>query len=495
MTEVQYVVTPYDIFKRIVADNDDIGTQEALLNARQLINRIDVNIFHDEYTLLYQATQWAAKNETPLTRNILQQLLLNSSQTILNSDKITISRDKQGDERFNDILQYTLAEYDNMMDEELPASSYKGDMNLYIQTWANQQIQRVIYDMNLIQQGELRVGRKVYQGMEGANQYYRKTYSMIDSLVNERKDYLADDIDTLTMDGLDIYERVRESEMETDYVSRFGIPTIDNEIVGLKRGEMVVVQGASGAGKTRFTSGTIAYHALRMGKNVAHISLEQVPTRVYPIYQARHIVEQMGTVNNLTDTDIRRGTYNPEDEGLLQESFVDLAGNSDYGKLKIVGRDLRLDNVDDYLNELYEEFPFDVLVVDYFGLIGTTNPQSRYAELAEFANRIKSACKYFRGQGFLAVIPNQISSEVEAKLLKGDDRESRIGGAGSQDLLRGSDITITIYETPQMKDDAIMKLKVDKIRSGASIPDLYLDVDKGRSLFMERMGEDDGDLV
>lgn len=756
MAETQYVIDPYTIFKTVVADNDSMDSQEALRNARQIMSRIDVNIFQEEYSLFYQATKWAAKNEAPLTRDILQQLLMNSAADILNSPKITMARDLNSEERFNHILQYTIATYDDMMDEDVDSRALKGDMNLYIQTWANQQTQKLIYDMSLIQQGELRVGNKIYRGYEDANKYYRKAYSLIEALVNERKDFLADDIDTLTMDGVEIYDRIREAEMETEYVSKFGIPSIDNEIIGLKRGELVVVQGASGAGKaidvntvletpngqvyardvkvgdvlfsrlgkstevfgvfpqglterylvklsdgremvlspdhlvayiddlgnlankelktmlyvdedgitlnnlykvpvsakvefntgakfdgiqwgvltfnrysdvdtrlglvksmvkslnlgviykqvdnyiydlgnvpdellgdlvwlarslgyvvnqngnhisiytkdllfddedmgnievfdykvhlgdnysiisseyvfidevvklddgetvcfsvgndehlflmndfivthnTRFTAGTVAYNALMMGKNVAHISLEQVPTRVYPIYQARHIVSHMGTIANLTDTQILKGTYDPNHEGLIQESFVDLAGNTEYGKLKIVGRDLRLDNFDDYLNELYEEFPFDVLIIDYFGLIGTSNAASRYAELAEFANKLKSACKYFRGQGFLGVIPNQITKEVEAKLLKGDDKESRLGGAGSQDLLRGSDITLTIYETEQMKDDAILKLRVDKLRSGSMIPDLFLDVDKGRSLFMERESEDSDDLL
>lgn len=836
MSETQYVTTPFDLFKTVVADNEMYDARSSLVNARTLVNRIDVNIFQDEYAVLYLSSKWCIQNDMPLTREVLQQLILNTRDGLLESPKVTISKSKKDDERFQDILNYTLSEYDTMAEEEYDERNLKGMMNLYIQTWADQQMQQLIYEVNLIHQDQLRVGGKVYKGRDGANQYYRRKYEMIDSLVNERKDYLADDIDNKMMDGVEIKDKIQDEETDAEFVSRFGLPSLDNELMGVKRGEQVVVQGGSGVGKsigihtlletptgpvmakdvkvgdmlfdrlgkpttvtgvfpqgiterykvtlsdgremilspdhlvpyitskdniankelkemfgdyvktnklgnkkhiyripqngavefkqqthditsyalgvligdgslkewdklvvtfseedvlnrfkekaglegytknnihynftirdnknskkireaiidlglnvgssskfipevykydskqnrldllkglmdtdghvaingsgesytysydtiskklaedvkwvaqslgygaklstynreskgkgfeyrvriytddvivssnkhlerlekleyrsnrdkwvyitdiqqiedgetvcfsvdnpehlflmndfivthnTRFVVGTLGYNALMMGFNVLHVSLEQKPSRVYPMYQARHIVQQLGTRAGLTDDKIRLKTYDPVLEGIVQESFVDLAENQEYGRLKVVGRDLQADNVDDYLNTIYDEFQFDVVIIDYFGLIGTKTAQTRYAELAGFANDIKSACKYFRGRGFLAVIPNQLSTDVESKLLKGDDTESKLGGAGSQDLLRGSDYTFTLYETSQLKEDAQVKLLVDKQRSGTMVPNFMLDADKGRSLFLEHIEEDD-DLV
>lgn len=766
MSEVQYVKTPYDLFKTVVADNEQYDSRQALANTRTLVSRLGVNIFEDEYAILYQSALWCVKNDMPLTREVLQQLILNSREELVNSKKINISKEKQEDERFSDIVNYTMSEYDAMSEEEYDYRNLKGEMNLFIQTWAEQQMQQLIYDLNLIQHEGLRVGNKLYKGRDGVNQYYKRKYEMIDSLVNERKDYLADDIDTLTMTGVEIKDKIYEEETTSDYVSKFGIPSMDNELMGLTKGEIVVVQGGSGVGKaldnntlletpngqvlakdikvgdmlfdrlgqptlvqgvfpqgvterykvtlsdgremilspdhlvpyinsndeithkelkymiadfvdttqsrlakhkyrvpqnkavyfkeqthgvkpydvgtklgrytsttipklykydsidnrkellkglmdvdglvvqtgnrftytylthhetlaqdvnwlaqslgygvqlkkstetygvityrvkiytddvivsshkhlerlskleyrsnrdkwvyitdiqqiedgetvcfsvdnpehlflmndfivthnTRFAIGTIGYQALMMGKNVLHISLEQKPTRVYPMYQARHIVQQIGTRARMSDSHIFKGTYDPADEGIVQESFVDLAENPNYGKLKIVGRDLKSDNFEDYLNNIYDEFPFDVVIIDYFGLIGVHSPQSRFAELAGFANTLKSACKYFKGQGFLAVVPNQLSTDVEAKLLKGDDRESKLGGAGSQDLLRGSDITVTLSETQDMESNGTIKLLVDKQRTGSRVPNLDMDVDKGRCIFVEKVDEDD----
>lgn len=833
MSEVQYVKTPYDLFKTIVADNEQYDSRQALANTRTLVSRLGVNIFEDEYAILYQSALWCVKNDMPLTREVLQQLILNSREELVNSKKINISKEKQEDERFSDIVNYTMSEYDAMSEEEYDYRNLKGEMNLFIQTWAEQQMQQLIYDLNLIQHEGLRVGNKLYKGRDGVNQYYKRKYEMIDSLVNERKDYLADDIDTLTMTGVEIKDKIYAEETTSDYVSKFGIPSMDNELMGLTKGEIVVVQGGSGVGKsvgihtlletptgpvmakdvkvgdllfdrlgkptlvqgvfpqgiterykvtlsdgremilspdhlvpyitskgniankelkymvknylkttnrgnkkhvyripqnkavnyvkqehvinpyalgvligdgslsewdrlavsfseedvlvkfmesagleaytknnymynftirdnknskkireaiidlglnvgssskfiptsykydskenrlellkglmdtdghvsingsgdsytylydtvseklakdiqwiaqslgygvkickykresegkgtefrvkiytgevivssnkhlerlskleyrsnrdkwvyitdiqqiedgetvcfsvdnpehlflmndfivthnTRFAIGTIGYQALMMGKNVLHISLEQKPTRVYPMYQARHIVQQIGTRARMSDSHIFKGTYDPADEGIVQESFVDLAENPNYGKLKIVGRDLKSDNFEDYLNNIYDEFPFDVVIIDYFGLIGVHSPQSRFAELAGFANTLKSACKYFKGQGFLAVVPNQLSTDVEAKLLKGDDRESKLGGAGSQDLLRGSDITVTLSETQDMESNGTIKLLVDKQRTGSRVPNLDMDVDKGRCIFVEKVDEDD----
>ena len=245
---------------------------------------------------------------------------------------------------------------------------------------------------------------------------------------------------------------------------------------------------------TRYAVGTLGYNALKMGKNVLHISLEQKPQRIYPMYQARHLLEQLGTRVGLTSGDLIKNTYDASLEGVVQESYIDLADNPDMGNLYVVGRKLEAGDIEDYLNSIYDEFQFDVVILDHFTLLGTKSSASKYVEMSDAANTLTTACKYFRGRGFLAVVLNQISSDVEGKFLKGDTREAKIAGSSSQDLLRGSDITLTLYEDENMKEDASMKLLLNKLRDSGYIPDVLMDVDKGRCYFAEKETEDDFNL-
>lgn len=493
--EVSYVKTAYDLFKTIMGDNPDHEIDEVLDNTRFLVNRIPVNIFQDEYAIMYQSAKWCVKNNMPLTRDVLQQLMLNSRDELLDSKKIVLGQDANNDEdRFVEMVNLTLSEYDSMASEEFESRHLQGETNLYLQTWAQEEMQRLIYDLNIIYTEGLRVGTKTYHGAEGVNNYYKRKYELIDSIVNERKDYLADDINNAQISGLEIKDKITMEETDTEYISKFGITSIDNQIIGAKTGEMVVVQGGSGVGKTRYAVGTLGYNALKMGKNVLHISLEQKPQRIYPMYQARHLLEQLGTRVGLTSGDLIKNTYDASLEGVVQESYIDLADNPDMGNLYVVGRKLEAGDIEDYLNSIYDEFQFDVVILDHFTLLGTKSSASKYVEMSDAANTLTTACKYFRGRGFLAVVLNQISSDVEGKFLKGDTREAKIAGSSSQDLLRGSDITLTLYEDENMKEDASMKLLLNKLRDSGYIPDVLMDVDKGRCYFAEKETEDDFNL-
>ena len=84
----------------------------------------------------------------------------------------------------------------------------------------------------------------------------------------------------------------------------------------------------------------IAYPILKNGYNVFHLSLEQAPTRVYSLYLARHILEQHGTIKNMSDGDLMKSKYEPKYEGLVQEGYISLQGEG-MGKLLIEGRSLK----------------------------------------------------------------------------------------------------------------------------------------------------------
>lgn len=766
--EVSYVKTAYDLFKTIMGDNPDHEISEVLDNTRFLVNRIPVNIFQDEYAIIYQSAKWCVKNNMPLTRDVLQQLMLNSRDDLLESKKVTIGEDAATeDDRFLEMVNLTLSEYDAMASEDFESQYLPGESNLFLQTWAQEEMQRLIYDLNIIYTEGLRVGSKTYRGAEGVNNYYKRKYELINSIVNERKDYLADDINNAQISGLEIKDKITMEESDTEYISKFGITSIDEQIVGTKTGEMIVIQGGSGVGKsvgihtlletptglvmakdvkvgdmlfdrlgkpttvtgvfpqgvteryevtladgrvmvlspdhlvpyitskgniankelkemfinyvkttehgaytykyrlpqnaavkydkqthtlapydvavtlnnkteqvipesykydsvqnrlslltgfmdvsgtvvvnndeytyayhtqhqtlaedvkwvaqslgfgvelvvtqnpdtpytvyiytdelivskkeqlntltcltyksnkdkwvhivdikqiqegetvcfsvdnsehlflmndfivthnTRYAVGSLGYNALKMGKNVLHISLEQKPQRIYPMYQARHLLEQLGTRVGLTSGDLIKNTYDASLEGVVQESYIDLADNPDMGRLYVVGRKLLANDIESYLNSVYDEFQFDVVILDHFTLLGTSSSGAKYIEMSDAANTLTTACKYFRGKGFLAVVLNQISSDVEGKFLKGDTREAKIAGSSSQDLLRGSDITLTLYEDESMKEDSSMKLLLNKVRDSSFIPDVLMDVDKGRCYFSEKEPEDDFSL-
>ena len=485
------LITESDIFKYTLADHDDLTDAISLENTGYLIDRIPSNIFNDEYAIIFQALRWSNKNKMPLTRVVLQELMINSATDILESTKVGLHREVNDEaERYDEIEADTLTVYDLLMYEDVMDERMEGQTNLYLKSWFTDEMNQLVYDLNQIIHVGIRVGNKTYRGAEDANVYYRKKYELLVSIVNERKDYLADDIVTSDLTGADLQERMDEEESSADVVTYMGIPSLDDELMGLRKGEYMVVQAGSGVGKTRFSAGTVGYEALKNGKNVLHISLEQKPTRILPMYVARRILDKEGTLPDLDDRGILRKTYNPSYESIVQEAYYDLSSESEeLGNLAIIGRDLQASEVEDYLNTIYDKFKFDVLILDYFGLVGT-DARTMYQEYRQVASFIKSACKNFRGVGFMGLVVNQLRTETEKAMIEGDTSASKLGGSDSQELLKGADILLTLYQSEEMDEEQQMKILVDKLRLG-NVPDIDLDVDKGRLLFMEREEEDE----
>lgn len=484
------VITEGNLFKTILADHEHVSRVESKRNIRKILDKIPYNIFEDEYAILYQSAKWCRDNEMPLTRDILQQLVSNSVEDLLTNEKINISKDKREEERIEDIIDKVMTEHDLLLFEDIDSSLLEGELNLYIQTWYRHEMENLIYQMDIILKQGLRIGRKFYRGAEDVNSFYKEKVALLNLILNGGKDYLADDVNTSEEDGTELLERIINEQSNAEIVSYSGIESLDVELNGLRKAETVVIQAGSGKGKTRFSIGTLGYQSLMKGYNVLHISLEQQPTRILPMYLARHIMEMEGeTIDGLDDRGILHNTYSIQYEGLVQEAIVDLTDNEEYGKLMIVGRDLRADGLEDFLNEVYDSFKFDVLILDYFGELGTSS-RTMYNDFRMAASYLKSACKHFRGVGFLGVIVNQISKESEIKMNNGDLSASKLAGSDTQGLLKGADVVLTLHQTKDMELTGEMMLLVDKMRLG-QIPNIKMRVDKGRCLFLEHSEEED----
>lgn len=484
------LITESDIFKYVVADHDDLTDEQSLDNLGYLVNRVQSNIFRDEYSIIYQAMRWCGKYKMPLTRVVLQELMINSATEILSSPKVSLHNGITDDtSRYDEIEADTLSIYDVLMYEEVNDNRMQGQTNLYLQSWYDDEMNQLVYDLNQILTSGLRVGNKTYRGAEDGNIYYRKKYELLETIVNERKDYLADDIMSNELTGAEMQERVESEESTAGVVTDIGIPTLDDELMGLRKGEYVVVQAGSGVGKTRFSAGSVGYQALLNKKKVLHISLEQKPSRILPMYVSRRILDKEGHLPELSDKGILKKTYSPQYESVVQEAYYDISMESDeLGDLAVIGREIKATEFEEYLNTVYDKFKFDVLILDYFGLLGT-GVNTMYQEYRQVASVIKSLCKNFRGVGFLGVVVNQIKPEAEKALLEGNTSASKLGGSDSQELLKGSDILLTLFQTEEMEEESKMKLLVDKLRLG-NVPDIDMVVDKGRCFFQEIEDED-----
>lgn len=493
LTMAEFVINETDIFKYVLPDNDENTVPGAVSNSKFLINRVPLNIFEDEYYVLYEMLRVITEYDMSFTSDALYQVILNHRDIILNASKVNLMQDvKDEDERFEQIVALVMVEYNDLLDMELPEFSFKGNIELYLQSWASNRMQEIIYTMQQIMSEGVKVGRELFKGTEKADYYYMRSWSVVKSILEGDSNLLAEEIDTSKQTADDIKDVHERNETTQEPLGFTNIETIDKEMTGVYKGEMYTVQAGSGGGKTRVCIG-ISKNILNNGKNVLFISLEQKASRIFSMFQSRHILDTTGKAH-ISDKDLIRGSYSAMDEPLVDESRIDMVENEKMGRLRIEGRYLKAVDVPLFLEQIWEEFKFDAVVLDYIGLLGVEN--NRYEELTNCINWLKNACKSFKGHGFNLIVPNQLSKESEQELMRGNDDIAGIGGSETMYVFRASDIVWTLFADGDMKKDGEMDIYTSKFRLGENMPKLRVRADLGRCYFsdIERADEENEDF-
>lgn len=482
---MSYVIDELEIFKYAVM-NENYTEDEMEIpkkSTKQILNRISINIFKDTYYILYNALNEVAKYNIILTYDIYQQILSEQKLAILEDENITLFKDNNLTdlERADNIVDMCLAEYDLLCEYEVQEQEYlTAHMDLYLKTWCTEKTKQLIYNMELILGEGVTVGRTLYRGIEDVDIYYRKGIEIITKLLEGDLNNISTPIDTSKDTPEEIKAR-SEVEAESGAVSKSGMAEIDDNY-SFRKGEIVVIQAGTGVGKTKLAN-NFGYNSLMMGKNVLYLSLEQKAERIFPMYQARHILEKGYDVPNLTDKEIIFKSYDYNHEPLVEESLQDIVLNQEYGRLKIDSQSVRALDIKQYLEGVWDSgFMFDVVVIDYFGLLDCTD---RYKDLSNAINVLKTECKSFKGQGFLGIIPNQLDKQSEKDLAEGKlDGMTKTAGSETQFASRGADYVFTLEQPLMLKRVNKMRIHIGKVRLGSIVaPSFVADVDLGRILF------------
>lgn len=487
MSNVPFVIDNEDIFKYVVSEHPDLEIQESFNNGRKLLQRIPINIFKDEFKVLYDCLRSLSDYNRAFSYDSIQQVTMNNKNEILADSKISIGEDI-GDEteRFDFILQSVLTIYGDLCEEEVPELTFVGNLELYVDNWAEFKYEELLFEIDQINKNGLKVGRNTLRGRKDADYHYKQVTSIINSIVDADANLLAESVDTSTQTAEEIEDIHNRNEIQQENLGVTGIKSIDEEMLGMFKGEMIVVQGGSGSGKSRVVTG-FSKQILNNNKNVLFISLEQKANRIFSMFHARHMLESQ-RISRITDKDLIRQSYSPLDEHIVKTSREDLVENQNIGRLRIEGKYVKARDIMMELESIWEDFRFDAVVIDYFGLLGTE--KDRYNELTDAINLLKSACKSFKGEGFCLIVPNQLSREAEKELLNGKKEEAGIGGSESAYLFRGADIVITINRTKELTEDSQMELIVSKMRLGTAIPPIKINTDFGHCIFTEVPDED-----
>jgi replicative DNA helicase len=194
----------------------------------------------------------------------------------------------------------------------------------------------------------------------------------------------------------------------------FGIPALDEKITGLQNGELVLIVGYTGEGKTSISSQLGWNAAISQGRNVVILTTETLRAQIRRRLVARHsCLPHFGSPEGLNSRDIKHGTLNAEQERVLRAVVTDFTTNPGYGRCYLVQvpRAATISYIESKLLRIQRMFPVELVIMDYLALL---RPERRRTsdreELGSILKEAKQLATTFNdGAGVPFVSPWQVS--------------------------------------------------------------------------------------
>lgn len=273
----------------------------------------------------------------------------------------------------------------------------------------------------------------------------------------------------------------------------FGIPSLDAKAGGLDSGELGLVVGYTGTGKSQFSVQFMHQNAVDEGKNVVYLTTETLRPQVRTRLVARHSMQpQFELPGGLNSRDLARGTLSPEEEEKLQEVLYDLDKNPTYGKMYIVQLPSRatMSTIESRLISIQRKFNIDLAIIDYLTLLKSDRRRtSDREELSSIVKEAKQLATTFDdGRGIPIFSPWQVNRTSWAKAQ--DEGYYTLNAlADTAEASNTPDLIVSLLEPPNDENRKVaMKGQVLKNRSGEIASNIQLYLDKATSHFSEESG-------
>lgn len=488
-TEEESEISEEELFKFLVKTEQ---TEMPVLkrNITRFFHRIPINIFKDDYHILYQVMNHTAQYNTYFHLVDIYYIAMNNASEILNNPNITMfSEIDDDDERIERIIISTMNTFDDLIlqEDEQDSNRMLANIDIYLTHYVKHALQALNNRVNKMLSGVLTNKHDIPYTVEEVKAYKTNIETQLFGLLDEELDKLSAGVDTGTMTPEEIIQTLEGTELN-EIVATTGVAELDAKIGGLRKKEYFTVQAGSGVGKSKFAI-NMAHNSIISGNDVLFDSIEMPSEKVMARLLAKHVYHLFGEediVLELTEKHIEKNRLTPRSREYLARAITDLTSNESYGRLKITDDQVMLEGFEGRLERYWDEgFHFDVYVLDYIGIVGSRD--GRYSKtdvVARISNTLKRIVKSFKGVGFGAVVVSQLSREGERMLNDGEEG-AKLATADSAEITRDSDFVLTLHQDEAMKVNKQMKFFIDKSRS-VDISDgrvFMVDVDLSYNLF------------
>lgn len=273
----------------------------------------------------------------------------------------------------------------------------------------------------------------------------------------------------------DTYQKTRDNPDEIKGV-QYGLTVVDDTTYGANKGELHIVGGFAGSGKSIVLMNAAWNAAVVQGKNVFVASAEMPKNQWRLRLICRHTQhEKLGIGPGLRYTEIKRGQLSPESEQAFKFALNDFATNTSYGKIYILQlpSGASLEYLRAKMNQIQSRWNIDLLVVDYLSLL--TSPRKRVSQREELDDLLMDAKQlaltFNSGIGVPFITAHQ-TNRSSWELAKKSGKYTLNAFAGTSEVEKSSDVLFWLLDDEESNDN--LKAGFVKVRDGELVEEFSL---------------------
>lgn len=267
---------------------------------------------------------------------------------------------------------------------------------------------------------------------------------------------------------LDEIEKARSGKLEEGLVP-FGYVKMDKPTGGLHRGDLAVVAGISGTGKS-FFGANLAYNAaFKSKKNVCIVTLETTRKQIRRRILSRHSTElKFGSPISIEK--LKAGDLSEEEYETLKMVLEDMS-EGDYGTVDVVqpSNNSTIEDIRIYLEKLNMVTPLDLVIIDYLTLLKpvkrTNNERADMASLFKECKQL--ALTFNKGKGIPIVTVHQISFQATKSVKFEPGKFFKFDAlADTSEAVKSSDFVMALYRDEVLEEAFELAAGILKTRDG-----------------------------
>lgn len=318
----------------------------------------------------------------------------------------------------------------------------------YLVVFKSIEAQKVYAQSNQILSEGLKINGKLLVGFEDSFNYSRRRLAEIEGLVDMNQG-------TGFTSMNDVLMSEKEDNKKSIKIADFDkLEALTEHYGGIYTGNFYEVLAPAKAGKSKFCARVCHTTSVKYGNNVTVWAQEGGNNAWSAQMRAIHFDYTYNEGSSVADRKfgidqdvvLHDKFPNQDLKELEMASKIDLASNTDYGKVDFIDRPFEVETFLDEIDSSVKANNSKLVIIDYLQLIGSSNP--RMTERERISKAYKSLLNYCKKNNVAVLTPAQYKQDsIDALANKGDtsDAEMRTAGGGSSEVFRTPDIIFAFW--------------------------------------------------